>query len=837
MFTKTGLRPRETGDPFSARKLPPVRSGGTTKTPQKFQNRSGTVTASVRVAQRNDTPKRPPPDSKSRREGLCSSSPAGGRAGRALLNPRTPGAPSGKRKESRGRTRGEGVGSRNLSPDMSRRTPLKPEWDNSLGDPSRFRLTPEEMVQRKLSLISKHNTLVYGQGTGGGEGKHPRTPTPKQVKPAAGKTSDDSGRRLSVGGTSAVQRTTKKDEVVSPYEVSMNSRKKVAAKLAGVSSATTSPLPSRGGQGTRIPRGGGAKGAVRIEASRGSNYVGARSASGNSNDNGDTETGSTVANLVESLDLAGIKKGIEAFTERVCRLEKDSRVIPGEDTEGEAGCEDGPNEGGKMNLMRQVGEHDGGDSDTTDLVERVRLLEAHILRLRFPSTVSPTVAPHNSKNCKTDDCNDTGVAGGAGCSALGTEGAIEDEGNMENEKVASAKLSSADDLRGVIAELLSLLALLLKRAAIAEERLRNLFPDAHGSAEGKSSGETVAVDGSHSEKPRATAWAESIASAGSGEVSSGRKEERAEHFYFLSSHSRDDGAVENDSARKIYPTAAGDAKRDGFPSSSPSRELGLELGSTPGSAEPEKVSSLGSPPKDYWGEALDAVGELVEGDDERGSEASVKAFGMRFSMSSSRVEETQSVMPLAPPTQPIAAADDVGPMTVTPATRSSFRSFESTESLEPRAEPRPLPLSVRISTRLSGAREVLCPIPASTLQSDFGNSTINDRGPSGFGSYSQASSLGNIGGEADGGPVVWAPTPAKEPQYPFERLSPRSPSWLQENSGTLGAGIGDGRRTRVPFTSTTTKGVVGYGADGLADEDYDAQDSAELPAIGQWYTP
>lgn len=665
-------------------------------------------------------------------------------------------------------------------------------------------------MQRKLSLISKHNTLVYRRGAGGGKVDNPPAPTPKQVKPAAGKPSDDNGRRLRVGGTSAVQSATKKDEVVSPYEISMGSQKNVAAKLARVNSATTSPLPSRGG---------GAKGAVRVEPSRGSNYVGERGSSGNSNDNGDTEAGSTMANVV---DLAGIKKGIEAFTERVCRLEEDSRIIPGADTEGEAGCEGGPNEGGKMDLMRLVGEHDGCNGDTTDLVERVRLLEAHILRLRFPATVSSTVAPDNSKNCKTDDCDDIGgVAAEAGCLALGTQSAIEDEGNTENEKVASAKFSSADDLQGVIAELLSLLALLLKRAANAEERLRKLIPDAHESTEKKSSGDMVAVDGRHSEKPRVTAWTESIASAGSGEVSSGRKEEREEHFHSLSSHSCGDGGVENGSARNIYTTAKGDAERNSSPSNSLSRELGVELRSVSGSVGPEKVSSSGSPPKDYWVEALDAVGQLVEGD-ARSIEASVEAFGVRLSMSSSRVEETQGLMPLTPPTQPMAAADDVGLTTAMPATTSPFRSFESTESLEPRAEPRPLPRSVRVSTHPWGAREVLRPIPVSTL-------------PRGFGSYSRASSLGDIGGEADAGPVFCAPTPAKEPQHPFERLPPRrSPSWLHENSGTLNAGVGSGRRTQVSVTSTAMKGVVGHS---FADDDYGAQDSAGLPAIGQWYTP
>lgn len=816
MFTKTGLRPRETGDPFPARKLPPVGSDGTTKTPQKFRNRNGIPTASVRVANRNSTPKRPPSDGKSRRERLPSSLPAGGRSGRVLFNPRTPGAPSGKRKESGGRTRGEGISGRNLSPDLSRRTPSKPQWDNSLGDPSRFRLTPEEMIQRKLSLISKHNTLVYRRGAGGGKSDNPQASTPKQVKPTAGMSIDDNGRRLRLGGSSAVQSTTKKDEVVSPYEISMGSRKKVAAKLAGVNSATTSPLPSRGG---------GAKGAVRVGASRGSNYVRERGASSNSNDNGDTEARGTMANLVETLDLAGIKKGIEAFTERVCRLEEDSRMIPGAETEGEAGCKGGAIEGETMNLMHLVGEHDGCDGDTTDLVKRVRVLEAHILRLHFPATVSSTAARDDSKKYNTDDCDDSdGFAAEAGCLAFGTQGAIGDEDYMGNKKVASAKLSSADDLRGVIAELLSLLALLLKRAANAEERLRKLIPDASESIEHKSSEEAVAVDERHSEKPRATVLAESIASAGNGEVSSVRKEEQAEHFDFLSNHLCGDGGVEDGSARKIYTTATGDAERNSSPSNSPSRELGVELRSVSGSAEPEKVSSSGSPPKDYWVEALDAVGQLVEGD-ERSIEASMEASGMRLSISSSRVEETQGIMPLPPPTQPIAAADNFGPMTAMPATTPPFRSFESMESLEPRAEPRPLPRSVRGSARLWGAREVLRPIPVSTL-------------PRGFGSYSRASLLGDIGGEADAGPVFCAPTPAKEPQHPFERLPPRrSPSWLHENSGTLDVGVGSGRRTRAFVTSPAMKSVVGHSADGFADDDYGAQDSAGLPAIGQWYTP
>lgn len=54
----------------------------------------------------------------------------------------------------------------------------KPQWDDSLGDPSQYKLTPEEAVQRKMSLVSKHNTLVFGlgHGRGGGGATHASAP-------------------------------------------------------------------------------------------------------------------------------------------------------------------------------------------------------------------------------------------------------------------------------------------------------------------------------------------------------------------------------------------------------------------------------------------------------------------------------------------------------------------------------------------------------------------------------------------------------------------------------------------------------------------------------------
>lgn len=54
----------------------------------------------------------------------------------------------------------------------------KPQWDDSLGDPSQYKLTPEEAVKRKMSLVSKHNTLVFGlgHGRGGGGGAHASAP-------------------------------------------------------------------------------------------------------------------------------------------------------------------------------------------------------------------------------------------------------------------------------------------------------------------------------------------------------------------------------------------------------------------------------------------------------------------------------------------------------------------------------------------------------------------------------------------------------------------------------------------------------------------------------------
>lgn len=202
MFTKTGLRVRDTHSgsltrrPGGGRRLPPIPSP--TRTPLRH------------IVANKSTPHRKPSSNarllRATRKGQTTSPSNEDRAnvkgvrrqressvinrGSSLLKPKTRrsnrdgggaltiGGYSRDGQEERGRnprhrstgsTYAETVNAMTVDvagiigrASIRRRT--KPEWDDTLRDHSQYRLTPEEAVQRKKSLLSKHNTLVFGLG-------------------------------------------------------------------------------------------------------------------------------------------------------------------------------------------------------------------------------------------------------------------------------------------------------------------------------------------------------------------------------------------------------------------------------------------------------------------------------------------------------------------------------------------------------------------------------------------------------------------------------------------------------------------------------------------------
>ena len=147
MFTKTGLRPREVQS-LDARsgigkKLPPVTA--TDQCDFFYAGISGGVTAMSSIRRK--------------KAGGRSTSSSSSTRGRREVH-RHGGGNRG-RSQSAGRKREVSNAVR-----AQRLTRKRPEWDDSLRDTSQYRLTAEEALRRKMSLVSKHNTLVFGLGGG-----------------------------------------------------------------------------------------------------------------------------------------------------------------------------------------------------------------------------------------------------------------------------------------------------------------------------------------------------------------------------------------------------------------------------------------------------------------------------------------------------------------------------------------------------------------------------------------------------------------------------------------------------------------------------------------------
>lgn len=438
----------------------------------------------------------------------------------------------------------------------SARRRKKPQWDDSLRDQSQYKLTPEEAVQRKMALVSKHNTLAFGLGHGRAANSKrlpgARVVVDKRVKPAASVAAAEGGG----GKKRSSRRVGAKDQVLKDR----GSKKKSDGSNDSVHA---------GGSG------GGAAGVIRSTKDQGMSLhslVGVSDIdavdeetlwleehSGLSGDGGgfggdvsvngmtppttyryrhhDTavataaaERGDSEGALADSdhnlIDLSGIEFGIEAFSQRVSRLEIDRKSVRSEygdsDEEKDKHEEETEQEVEEMEPTaaaavttkepitdqassdyprnfdaRELGQTSdsqhtcrenvgfGSDGDSVcrncrgnlralspsgkdgDLVKRIRLLEAQVRALPLVATAS---------ELSNEEASGVGGTESTECGRQETERDGASAGNAGERQVENRILQAHTivEWRTVMAGLISLSAGLLQRATAAESRLRDV---------------------------------------------------------------------------------------------------------------------------------------------------------------------------------------------------------------------------------------------------------------------------------------------------------------------------------------------------------------------------
>lgn len=389
----------------------------------------------------------------------------------------------------------------------------RPEWDDSLGDPSQYRLTPEEAVQRKKALVSKHNTLVFGFRS-------------KRVLKAGG------GTTTGADVAGAAERATAKASEEVPGD---ERRRRVSGRRRSNisntntitnnfhSDSTKSALHHNSKQNSALPHKFDAdKTIVEEHVTVGGNGVNDTTATLlrlHSDDEGPDAMSSTPIakrgehvgvggcsggqSATDDLGLAGIEVGIRAFSERVWHLETDRRARLGygntqrgerdeasstddlvscsgdldadercRSTDGGATCpplrtpdafvtKDIPDQLGRSKRisgrLRGAGSRGNEKCNEVDLLERIHLLEVQVRGLQL-TPVALAAASNDEDETETDQTEATTTDGGS-----------------EEERARARKRTAAEavaNVRSVIEGLLSLTAHLLQRVTVAEQRLR-----------------------------------------------------------------------------------------------------------------------------------------------------------------------------------------------------------------------------------------------------------------------------------------------------------------------------------------------------------------------------
>lgn len=1005
MFTKTGLRPRET------RSRSDTISGNATNGGGRFTNLKPRSGVGEKPRPITDIRRRQVPTTRlgaAATAGMTSSEPSRamsavstrGGAERVII-PWEKSQSSIRRKSfgdrgtnSRGRREmqmhGGGGGGRSRSAGRKRevsttpraRHPIRkrPEWDDSLRDTSQYRLTPEEAMRRKISLVSKHNTLVFGLGSGS-------TPTAACSSSAAGEVA----RRRSAKRVEHRQQRSRKTStsVAAPA----NSKKSVSAIYGGgggglgrtesdvvlePASATeddaavsrlgidpTDPCDINDATITLYAKCGGGDNLNTCERSDGDGSGGGSSSDCEDGDKDELELslpdgkgGSGDGCKVSgSSGLAGIEVGIEAFGKRVGRLEAYRKVGLGEErTPGERGgraseiegrgrdqvdycggepddvslcpaefhegvalggllckrrqchatADDGdssnhlPADAGhdategnrqeqdqrhsyhscanpwrystpsaassgrdqrvlqKVLASRSPSTSDDGGRDEGDLAKRIQLLEAQVLQLgsaRTPATTAaakPDIAGGNQKAAS----HQTGVGaavepGQKEPAARGRVDAARHPGSAAREK----------QMRAVIADLLSLSAVLLERATDAERRLRDTADcdlDCQHVVGGDIGGDTNDID----ERARLVRASAEAVVALTGD---------------------DDSTVVPPTAtNQMVTTAASTAATTTTATASASALLEEVTALRPGGGlversppPPRRNTTPRSTTNDCWGEALDAVGDLVG----RQTAAFGRDEAEGVAVASTGTETpTKSSPPLSPrfssplgvvPLLPVAvAAATPGSTSYHANTAKQKSSVAGQLSLQP---PLPPPQNTatgaahvrlwRPATQHDDDNALAAPVPVDTA----GNTLFADDGcvtadPVHVSRLPDAAAPREVEGldeeekeeDARASPASSAPVPSNMPQHPFggnrtgSRM--RSPRWLRQPVGL--AGGGGAMSGSAPWSGFSAAVIeADEGRDDASMHGGSAREQgrgfcggdeiskALRPPIGQWYTP
>eukprot|EP00752_Nemacystus_decipiens_P007587 g6779.t1 len=1001
MFTKTGLRPREVqsrGDARSGigKKLPPVTStprrdffyagGGGAPAMSSMRRKKagsrGSSTSSTSIRGRGDLYK-------------CGS---GGGSGS--------GSRSRSRSQSAGRNRGASGTTR-----AHRLTRKRPEWDGSLRDTSQYRLTAEEALRRKMSLVSKHNTLVFGLGGGctskmaaaaASSPSSAATATASATKVAPRRSTKQQhqhqqphqSRKTRGGGASAVGSSSSLSAIYGGGSGGCKGKVAVLRSAPATDADLTAAISEEGGEpacaggindstmSLYTKQGGRGSGGSCVNASEHQDDGDVDRSDCCGSGSGGSTCGADGGDVVESTllggegsasgteacgasGLAGLEVGIRAFSERVELLETlgkaglledesaegrrrrsgtvSKSVSEGQDKDDEAGggsqqsgnvspshaaaldglASDDPlshrtprqddTDGRHMTAATQDGggsevhhrhhgnpwsfaappsssssfreqqrrraaavsqpsstSGGGGGKKEVGLAKRVELLEARILELCSPR--SPVIADSNmSSNAESSNQDHKAFLPEVGCET--TAAAFPSRSSSPGP--GTPRTTREEQLRAVVVDLLSLSGALLERATSAERRLREL---------GRRSGNFGGLD--------------SVVVVDSGDVFEMVRRVRAsaEAAFFPAD---DDGdAVPITAAQggaTTHPPAAAAAGGAGA-ATVVAPSLAEEGASPLSGGRPRRVSSSPPAPQnttvprpattDCWGEALDAVGRLVDSqpsgsvfgldntDDDDGNEPS--------SVQSSPTQQWSPSCPSLPPALMGNKLFSAAAVLVPAPPNSGFAEAALPRPMLPPPPPPPPPRQSAGSDNGRGvARQYLW--EAAPLVDDAGLSVLDaswtsaalatDGGPGGTDRYAHLSRPplpagqklgGPVGHEQEGdvvveeneedsraSPAFLAPNPSQKPQHPFrgqQCTAMQSAVVLRSSVGRHGRGEpicgweAQGGVIPSPRPGGVVDGHIGGGGPvrELGGEGHgggDRVDKAPRPPIGQWYTP
>lgn len=401
MFTKTGLRPRETHSRSGTGSDNAKGNGGFARLNRRSE--IGEKPRSISATRRRQVPTAHLGPTATTRKSTIergrATSAVSTRGGAQRVAVAWEALPSSTRRKGfygiGGRSRSAGR-MREVSTTPRARHPIhrRPEWDDSLRDTSQYRLTPEEAMRRKISMVSKHNTLVFGLGSGS-------TPTETGTCSSSVTAAEEAARRRSA---KRVEHHQQRSRQARTCVVSSANGKRVSAIYSGggdgrgrmrsevalePASATEHDLTGAASrQGSDAIDACGVNDAtINLYAKRGgsadSNTCERRyddgssggSSSGSGQDGGEDEVevnlpvgkGDSGVGLEvsSSSDLAGIEVGIESFSKRVGRLEAYRKAgLEGERTLGERG---GLSSEAENRVRDQAGGGGGSQSEDVSL--------------------------------------------------------------------------------------------------------------------------------------------------------------------------------------------------------------------------------------------------------------------------------------------------------------------------------------------------------------------------------------------------------------------------------------------------------------------------------------